>query len=208
MDIHLGGRPSLRRVRLKLALFSVTLICLASVIGCTKAAPTPQPTPAPPAPPSVGYYPPETRTGIPQLDSVIDATMKKDQARLGELVALVNVPCVSPGEIGYPPCPAGTTNQTPVPVFHRNTCSVNFLFDLTEAKAEVQAKFTQSLHLHSVYRKPEAAGKVAYAIVFVPDDLKSSKTLYVNESGKVYGEHLGCASEIDKGGEYILAPSK
>ena len=51
------------------------------------------PVPTPPVAPPVATYPPGTRTGVAEVDVIIDAVERKDAARLAELVTFLTYPC-------------------------------------------------------------------------------------------------------------------
>ena len=54
--------------------------------------PVPTPTVAPPD----AYHPRDTRTGVPEVDAVIDAVLSKDARALADTVAFLTYPCEAP----------------------------------------------------------------------------------------------------------------
>lgn len=178
------------------------------------ATPTPTPTPAPtqtppPTRPKPLYHPPEIRTGNPQVDQVIDATLEGQIPTLERLVTLVPVRCVVPTQAGgpgqEPVCQKGQAEGTLIPAFAHDSCEAHYETDLAAAKATMAAFFRAPLGLQSVYplTRTEEAG--VYAILFVTTDKGEPRSIYVNGAGRIIGVQIGCVGTMVNQ-KYLLAP--
>jgi hypothetical protein len=94
-----------------LVLFAFTLLACSTA---TPATPAPQPTPSKP---SEGLYPLTTRTGIEEVDKILDVVASGDIQMLLSLIQFTNTRCTTAEGLGGPPkCREGEAEGTPVEV--------------------------------------------------------------------------------------------
>lgn len=90
------------------------VLLAAALFACsamTPATPAPQPTP------SEGFYPLTTRTGIANVDNIVDVVAGGDVEILRSLIQFTNTKCTTADGLGGPPkCRAGEVEGTPVEV--------------------------------------------------------------------------------------------
>lgn len=94
---------------------------LSLAVGIAACSPAPAPTQQAaslPQPTSVeAYHPLSARTGIEEVDSVLDALASGDARELRSLIQFTNAKCTRAEGLGGPPkCLAGETEGTPVEV--------------------------------------------------------------------------------------------
>lgn len=94
-----------------LVLLAFTLLACSAV---TPAASEPQPTPSKP---SEGFYPLTTRTGIEDVDNIVDAVASGNVQMLRSLIQFTDTKCTTADGLGGPPkCREGEAEGTPVEV--------------------------------------------------------------------------------------------
>ena len=86
------------------------------VVACAPVTPAASIlTPTQPSAPATAYHPLDTRTGIAQVDRVLDAVASGDQQALRSLVQFIERPCTHMEGFGGPPkCREGEAEGTPV----------------------------------------------------------------------------------------------
>jgi hypothetical protein len=77
----------------------------------------PGPLPAP-----AGFYPPDTRVGIPPVDRAIAAVVSGDGAEFTSLFQFTEMPCSARFIRPLPFCPDGVPEGTVIPAFRFNQC--------------------------------------------------------------------------------------
>ncbi len=142
--------------------------------------PQPSPTAGATATPAgvPAVQPVGARTGIVQVDNVVDAFLGSSlDARL-RLVRFLTTPCTTARGLGGPPkCEAGQADGTPVEVFPHQTGEGGYA---TRATIEGALTFTVT-GLYGVYRVPPASTRYDYypagdyAIVFTRDPGRMSR---------------------------------
>jgi hypothetical protein len=97
------------------ALYLVLLaFALFACSAMTPAAPAPQPTSSEP---SEGFHPLTTRTGIEEVDQIVDVVASGDIQMQRSLIQFTNTKCTTAEGLGGPPkCRAGEVEGTPVEV--------------------------------------------------------------------------------------------
>jgi hypothetical protein len=173
--------------------FAVTCVLLLLVTGCVPlppgqpTAPTlsalrPQATPVP-----YLLHPPSERTGIAEVDRVIDAMLSPDRDAVTRMVHFLTTPCTTREGLGGPPkCGPAETDGTPVEVFPVGGPEGTFM-----GRAEIDHLVpSQVAGLYAVYRVPANAYREAYwpagnyGVVFLRPD-SSFVIALVDESGIV-----------------------
>jgi hypothetical protein len=118
-------------------------------------------------------YPPETRTGIEQVDNVIDAILDQDvDARL-DFVHTITTPCTNADGLGGPPkCQPDEEEGTPLQVF-----PVSYGEGTYVRQEDIRNGFDFTVRgLFAVYRVPEDAYQAdywpagEYGLVFTSED--------------------------------------
>lgn len=160
-----------------------------------------------------GLYDSATRTGVPEVDRVIDVVMKRGGQGFEDLVAFTEATCTthhtSPGDV---PCYPGEADGTKVNVFGIGACSPNSVRSTKDAADYVKAVVSSPLFLHSVW-KADQPGWPTYGIVLTPalHDYAAPR-LYLNAEGKIIQVVGGCgeASTVHPpgGATYLLGPKQ
>ena len=161
--------------------------------------------------PASRLYGPETRTGIPLVDALLDA--RTDPAARPP-VALSEAPCTTQtaGRPGEPPCPDGVAAGTIIEVFATATCEPSFLFDLETAEAQVdRALGRDGLRLYAVAEltRPTPQTGPARYVVTLAESLQDqvAPVVFLSEQAIVAVYH-GCGSPTQgaASGPFLLPP--
>lgn len=137
----------------------------------------------------LGPAAPSTRTGIPEVDAVIDAVLAQDAGTLRSLVQLRPVECIDPGpaELGALFCEEGETPGTAVDVLPAASCENHY----TRAEElDVLLQFSPSTRLYAVYRAGEEY-RVVVSQQAVEDGPLFGVTVGV-EAGRITYIDFGC----------------
>jgi hypothetical protein len=103
---------------MKIYIRTIYLVLLAfALFACSAVTPaTPAPQPTPSEPPE-GFHPLTTRTGIEDLDKIVDVVASGDVQMLRSLIQFTNTKCTTAEGLGGPPkCREGAVEGTPVEV--------------------------------------------------------------------------------------------
>lgn len=179
----------------------------------------PVPTPAPaettkPSPP-FEFYPADTRTGIKEVDRIIEAVAKKESETLASLMKFTDVQCTTQttGMPGEPPCPDGTPDRTPVSVFGSGSCNVVFVTSPTHWRNHYEKWVESQWQLVAAYNADAKRSmfRSAYAVAFA-DSTGKLWTIYVDSNGSIVQENLGCGEwdlliDVEKT-SFVLAPKR
>lgn len=96
--------------------FSLTLLAF-GLFACSAVSPTAQEVQAIPSTPSDDFHPLTTRTGIEEVDKVVDVVASGDIQMLRSLIQFTSTKCTTAEGLGGPPkCRAGEAAGTPVEV--------------------------------------------------------------------------------------------
>lgn len=173
-------------------------IVFSNALNEPSAEPTPPPdhtvaaTPTsagvtPDAPP--GFYPPGTRTGVPEVDRVIEAIERGDG--VDDLVGTTPVECVAPDarSIGLLVCPEGALPGDEFEVFSWGSCEPQLTLNPSEAVARLgltESEFEPFLHSVSERTLDD---EFEWEIVFgrLTGDAPLALQLVVNQEGAVIG---------------------
>ncbi|HRC61862.1 MAG: hypothetical protein K1X87_11720 [Dehalococcoidia bacterium] len=166
--------------------------------------------------------PPATRipsefTGLPAADTVIAAVLTGDLDRLVALAQLRQIACGPQTGVGSPPpCPAGQTAGTPVPVFPVGTCEGEWRSE-TSLRASLQP-LLNGPELYAVYGMPSQwqplMGDAQYVAVFSRNAPGQSRlgAGVVIAGGRIAGVWYGCGSFVDQivpaGTSTLLGPRR
>lgn len=160
----------------------VILAALLVLSGCSPATPTAQPaTPG-------GYYPLDTRTGIPEVDNVLAAVASGNPRELVGLVNFTTAPCTNAEGLGGPPkCTEGEAEGTELEVLPFIGSEGGFI-----RQNEIgNWPGIDATALYAVYRVSETALNEdyyppgEYLIFFVPQENEPAVALRVAEGGIV-----------------------
>lgn len=108
------------------------------------------------------------RTGIAEVDRVIEAVEAEDIQTLAGMVTYFEQPCGPPGGIPSPPqCPEGEPDGTPVDVWWSATCE-GYYVSRAETESHIMGRVEDvGLRLYAVYRDGSQLGFDAdYVILF------------------------------------------
>jgi hypothetical protein len=220
------------------ALIAISLLTLSATLGCGRArseitlTPAPSATPAATATPtaratptSSPRHPPGTRTGIAEVDAVINAVLARDVKALAALVSYHTFPCVAvqrgPGDT--PPCPPGVPDGTPVDAMSFESCEGALIpmafFEGFAAEMLAPDIGLYAAYLHGPNDPPTADGQRIYTIVFVVPPsrgvLEGVLAFYVSD-GSLYRIQRPCQVEppsqfleratLAEGSQLVLPP--
>lgn len=189
--------------------------------AATKTAIPPTQTPVPVEPTATteptesasgDFYPPETRTGISDVDSVITAVLSDDLAARRALVHFLTAPCTTAQGAGGPPkCAADQAEGTEVEVF-----------PIMEGEGQFASRDTLDLFLdfttsglYAVYEVPADAYHEIYwpagqyGLIFARDNLGGSVTVFVQDGAivRLTLSHRSPSEELTLSkGQTILPP--
>lgn len=130
-----------------------------------------------------------TRTGIPEVDAVIDAVLARDAGTLRSLVQLRPVECINPGpaELGALFCEDGEREGDAIDVLPAASCENHY----TRAdELDVLLQFSPSTRLYAVYRAGEEY-RVVVSQRAVEDGPLFGVTVGV-ETGRITYIDFGC----------------
>ncbi|HLO02654.1 MAG TPA: hypothetical protein VK191_06070 [Symbiobacteriaceae bacterium] len=160
----------------------------------------------------VGFYPPDVKTGTPEIDKVIQAAGTKDSATLASLVRMSNVACTTQvhGMPGKPICPEGTPDGTLVEVFPAGSCEVYFINAQAQAEQMLRSRFTEPYYLYGVFKLGEPGGEFSakYGVILGTGAEGVGVTLYLDAQGSVV-QVVACsgpANMVPQGANFILLP--
>jgi len=154
--------------------------------------------------------PAATRTGIPEVDAVIDALLTQDAATLRSLVQLRPVECIAPGpaELGALFCEEGETPGTAIDVLPAASCENHYT---RAGELDVLLQFSPSTRLYAVYRAGEEY-RVVVSQQAVEDGPLFGVTVGV-EAGRITYVDFGCGQtpaqivqNVEESG-FLIAPS-
>lgn len=162
-----------------------------------------------------GLYPLDTRTGILEIDVVLEAVAKEDIGLLKSLVDLTEVPCTTQTGIpSRPPCPEGVGEGTPITAFPNWGCGPSYHFSLEAAQQffdNIAYRFP--LYVYAVYRSPrsiEGVRSIAYEIMLAESlEDGSANTIFLDVEGRIIRADSGCnipSTMIPEGADFILPP--
>jgi len=172
-------------------------------------------------------YPPQTATGVPEVDAAIGAVLSHDSAALTGQVAFTPHACSAPGTGGSGglSCADGEPEGTLVPAFLVSVCEGSFLRSGDPAIATAARSVADAdIFLHSVFRLRDdsPAPGATHAIVFgaaadpgvpaagVPGEQEA--IVVFTGAGGIRGLGLGCGTSAaqrvqDLGvASFVLAP--
>jgi len=166
----------------------VTILFLLGISACAQVTPAPQdiaPTPQPTT--AGGFHPLTTRTGIEEIDNILDVVANGDIERLRSLIQFTNTKCTQLEGLGGPPkCRAGEAEGTPVEVFPFLGPEGSFFRkDEIENWPGVEATDLYAVYQVSpavIYEENYPAGK--YAVMFVEKENQSVISLRV-DNGRI-----------------------
>jgi hypothetical protein len=195
---------------------TVCLILLAlAMIACSAAtSATQESTPTP----SEGFYPFTTKTGIEEVDTIIETIASGDAQMLRSLIQFTDTKCTKAEGMGGPPkCRAGEAEGMPVEVLPILGPEGHFFYkEEIEEWTGVEADGVYAIYQVSseVYSEPEfPAGK--YAVMFVDKRSPAIISLRLDNGQIVRVDYiLDLSPEISKGwiereaANVILAPLK
>jgi len=152
--------------------------------------------------PTARATPTERRTGIPELDAVIDAVLARDAARLASLVRYKSIPCVAVRSVGGPPeCPPGIAEGTAVDVLPITSCEGSYASP-DSTTTVLQRVLEPDYSLYAVYRapsSPEWGVPAEYVIVFsvwATPAREEGRVISVSD-GHLVGFWDGCAQTAE-----------
>ncbi len=171
--------------------------------------PAPSQTPSPPAP---AFHDPETRTGVGDVDRIIDVVLEGDSEKIKDALTLTVTGCTRADGLGGPPkCREGEPEGTPVEVLPFLGPEGNFLRrdELDEWPGiEVAGLYAVYLVSEAAYSDENyPAGE--YAVVFLDASEVTHIALQVVEGGIVridyiFGDSLD--TRLERDAEEILLP--
>lgn len=201
----------------------VMVILSLGLAACTQAGPTSTPTPTSsppsahgtPTPPTGTVHPPDTRTGIEEVDAIIDAIVAGGIDARRELVQYTTTGCTTALGLGGPPkCESGEVEGTLVEVFPFLRAEGEYV--RRESIGRVLRFAVEGLY--AVYRVPDDAYEEEYwpageyGIVFTREEDGLAVTVLVDGGGIVridFGWQVGDspAMVIERSaGELLLPP--
>lgn len=193
----------------KMALASIALMA-ALFIACDESSPrvAPEPSPTQTAPVTDSASPAPGRTGIPEVDAVIETLFTGDEEAVRALIRFTAVECEDePVGLGAPPqCPEGVADGTPVDVLPWASCEGTYLFP-EAIDGTVTTLSEPGATLAAVY---EAGGKVwppgRYVAVFsgvgAPRRADIAYAVSITD-GRVVGIHAGCGMTPEEYAEFF-----
>jgi hypothetical protein len=157
-------------------------------------------------------YSKETRTGIPEVDQVLDAVMQKDAQALDRLVITEQVPCTTQpsGSDPRPVCPPGTPSGTVLDVFPTGHCQLSYAYGIESARQVVgQKTLARPLWAYAVYRRG-AGDSSGYAVVLASSsDDRSAALVYLNGQGQIVEADTVCndpSTDVPSLADFVLPP--
>lgn len=158
------------------------------------AAP-PSPAPVGSAAPLYPFFPPGTRSGIADLDAIIDAAVGGDTATLRSRVVLSQVPCdQTRADYRRPPdCPPGVPAGTPLDVLPAEDCEGSFR-RAADVDGALAAYTAAQLALYGVALQPAATANepATHIAVFVSRKPTLQVVVLTVRLGRIIGATSGC----------------
>lgn len=166
---------------LYLVVLSFALIACSAI---TPVTPAPQPTPSEP---SEGFHPLTTRTGIEEVDKIVDVVASGDIQMQQSLIQFTNTKCTTAEGLGGPPkCRAGEAEGRPVEVLPIFGSEGHFYYkEDIETWSGVNADGLYAVYEVSpdVVSEPDyPSGK--YAVMFVDQENQAVVSLRI-DNGKI-----------------------
>jgi len=189
-------------------ILSVAALAVFALVSACDDGEEAAPTPTAPAteaatataPATAPLTPPTGRTGIPELDAVIDAMVtdhgQKETPALAALIGFTQVPCITtPQDVGGPPlCELNEEDGELVEVFEYGACEGEYL--RPHQIDRVLTILAQS-SLYAVYRAPPDHPFADEYVVVIADDSPDRAGLAWEvevESGRIVSLHFSCAA--------------
>lgn len=187
-------------------------LCLAAVLTTACGAPSqPDPEETTVNQPPFAFYKEETRTGVQQVDRVIEAMAKKDAETLTRLMKSTTTSCTTQRP-DAPPCPDGAPEGTPIETWGATACRRTFSgpgINWGRLVPEQVEKYRQLVAVYKVNPSDSVFGQ-AYAIVYA-EPQGGMWTIYLDASGSFVGQNLGCnlwdLEVVMKTTDFILRPN-
>ena len=179
---------------LRVTLVAVCLAVLA--FACDDGDGGPNPTPEPTSTLVHTQAPDNTRTGIPDLDNVLDALFSGDAAAIQALVAFTPVPCeIEPIGLGPPPtCRADEPEGTLVDVFPHAYCEGVYI-----RPEDMDGRYASLANpdgvLYAVYHGSESFSPSGEFVVVFPNRISSRPGIALAAAitgGRIVGSYSGC----------------
>ena len=158
------------------------------------AVPTQQPTvQEPQVAPVADFYLLDTRTGIEEIDTVLDAIAHADVQRQRDLINFITAPCTFAEGLGGPPkCRQAETEGTELEVLPFLGGEGTFL----RRDESVEWGGVEALALYAIYRVSENVNQEEYypageyAVMFIAPSNRPAISVRVNEGGIVRIDHI------------------
>lgn len=160
-----------------------------------------------------GFYPPDARTGQPEIDRVIGALALKDEETLSHLIKPSRVACTAkpsgPGEL---PCPPGTPDGTRIEVFPTGSCQPNFVPASESLRGLFRDLIAHAPAVYAVYQvHPAQGGGAAGAYGIIVAGLQEpfpAQTLILDASGAIVQQFScgGPRNMVPQGADFVLPP--
>lgn len=198
-------------------ILGTALAALLALAACGDGEEQPKATPSPAtaatatraatAAATIATTQPSGRTGVAELDPVIDALLSKDAKTIRPLIVFTSVPCTTAVGMGGPPkCPQGQTDGHLVDVFYSGVCEGEYK---TPGAEEGIAQGLAQSTLYAVYRVPadfryaELGFLAEYVAIISRPAIKATEpatrniedaaTLVLINHGRITGTVFSCA---------------
>jgi hypothetical protein len=150
--------------------------------------------------PAATATPLASRTGMPEVDTVLDALFSGDSQAVENLVSYTSIPCeVEPVGIGAPPaCGADEPEGTPAEVFPKAQCE-GYYVRPEDMGDTLTTLTTPGPQLAAVYRGSIWPPGEYVAIYTGVGDPRRAEFVYAIaiQEGRIVGTHGGCAMTPD-----------
>jgi hypothetical protein len=160
-----------------------------------------------------GLYPPETRSGIVEIDRLLDVVMARDTDAIAGQAMMTKVACTAQpgGMTAQPPC-GDQPDATPIEVFPADRCEPLNLYSKEQVQGVFRTLFSGPLFLYAIYDATFTVGdrQAAYAISLAASlDDSQARTIFLDRQGVIIGVEQGCGTPhktVPKDAHFILAP--